>query len=1174
MKKRSVLTSVLGFLAAAVAFAGLLSAFAWVMRPDMSAEPPAYPPEEVRAAEEARATKIDPNRPLVLHRKVDYSEGESARWYPKGQSPLLDELVREGTLPPVAERVGPEPAVVEGVEGLGRYGGTWIRIGNGDNDVFGVLGHRMSAMTLVRWSPHGYPLVPHAAKGYEVSPDYRSFTFALRKGMKWSDGQPFSAVDILYWWHHEANDELLSGGVVPRVMNVAGKSGRIWMFEVVDKTGRTRPLDRTISGRPGRIEEFETVDASGRKRTIPTMLVEVAREGGSSAPADANQPPQFEIKRIDPYRLRITFPEPNGLFLAKLATYDGAFVLGSPAHYLWPYHPNIGAPKRIEEMMRARKLASPLAVYRTVKGGTNPEHPRLWPWVYRTHRPNAPYSFVRNPYYCMVDTAGNQLPYVDRAHFEVKSGEMIGVSASNGEITMQARHMRYDQYTLLMSQRRRSGYDVLHWYAGDRSTFIICPNLNRKVDPNRPETIKKHELLNEKKFRQALSLAIDRGDIIDAEFNGQTVPAQCVPGPASYFYDPAAYKSYTRHDPNEANRLLDEIGLTKRDYEGFRTFRDGSRMLLYLNTCLSGLTAVGPGQFIVDDWQKVGIRAILRVRSRRLFYTEKAAREHDLNVWGGNGEYLPILAPRYLVPIGGESNYAPAFAKWYVRGGLYGDPKSKGPGCVEPSPGHGLRRAMEIYERVNASGDPAEQRETFREVLRLAAENVWTINVCTPPPAIAVVRKGFRNVPKTAVAAWDFLTPANAGIETYYFERNADTPGAIRQIQDSIRKVTPPPDAPAAVAEADASASLVGTLIRYLFVGIGVLLAVLVAVMHPYIGRRMLIMVPTLLIISVIVFTIIQLPPGDYVTSRIMELQEAGDTAQLKEIEDLKTLFHLEDPMPVRYARWLGLVWFTTFEGKDEGLLQGNLGRSMENSRPVNQIVGDRILLTVLISLGTILFTWAIAIPTGVFSAVRQYSLWDYVLTFVGFIGMCVPSFLLALILMYLSKRVFGWEISGLFSSQYGAQPEWDWPKALDLLKHIWVPVVVLGVGGTAGMIRVMRGNLLDELKKPYVTTARAKGVRPTKLLLKYPVRMALNPFISGIGYLFPQLVSGGAIVAMVLSLPTVGPLMLQALMSEDMYLAGSMLMVLSLLGVFGTLVSDLLLLWLDPRIRFRGGTR
>jgi ABC-type dipeptide/oligopeptide/nickel transport system permease component len=286
-------------------------------------------------------------------------------------------------------------------------------------------------------------------------------------------------------------------------------------------------------------------------------------------------------------------------------------------------------------------------------------------------------------------------------------------------------------------------------------------------------------------------------------------------------------------------------------------------------------------------------------------------------------------------------------------------------------------------------------------------------------------------------------------------------------------------------------------------------------------------------------------------------------------------MFFLDDPLVTQYVRWSGLKWFTTFKVEDKGLLQGNLGRSMlGNNKPVTQIVGDRILLTVLISLGTILFTWAIAVPLGIYSAVRQYSVGDYVLTLIGFFGMCIPGFLLALILMYFSMRVLGLDVSGLFSSRYAAQPHWDWPKALDLLKHIWVPVVILGIGGTAGMLRVMRGNLLDELKKPYVTTARAKGVRPIKLLMKYPVRLALNPFISGIGGIFPALLSGGGIMAIVLSLPTIGPMMLSALMEEDLYLAGSMLMVFSLLGIFGTLVSDLLLLWVDPRIRFQGGNR
>jgi ABC-type dipeptide/oligopeptide/nickel transport system permease component len=303
-------------------------------------------------------------------------------------------------------------------------------------------------------------------------------------------------------------------------------------------------------------------------------------------------------------------------------------------------------------------------------------------------------------------------------------------------------------------------------------------------------------------------------------------------------------------------------------------------------------------------------------------------------------------------------------------------------------------------------------------------------------------------------------------------------------------------------------------------------------------------------------------------------MQASGDDVPPQDIRDLRDMFYLNDPMPVRYFRWMGFNWFLTFKDADKGLLQGNLGRSMETMLPVVDMVGDRVLLTVAISLGTMLLTWAIALPIGIYSAAKQYTIGDYVLTIIGFIGMCVPGFLLAIILMYVSQVVFGVPISGLFSAQYAAQAGWSWGKVVDLSRHIWVPIVVLGVGGTAGMIRVMRANLLDELKKPYVVTARAKGLRPVKLLLKYPVRMALNPFVSGIGHIFPRLISGGAIVAIVMSLPTVSPLMLQALMAEDMYLAGSLLMVLSLLAVIGTLVSDLLLLGLDPRIRMQGGTR
>jgi len=1108
MRVRSAATLAGGVIAAGLFFVLLLMGMAWLARPDMSFSPPPHSPEEIEAVEEARAVHIDPDNPLRVQREVDYSEGSGAKWYPKGESPILAELVREGELPPLADRVGPEPVVVEGVEGIGKYGGTWIRIANSVPDV-AIIQNRISYCNLVRWSPQGYPIVPHLAKSFKVSEDSREFVFTLRKGMKWSDGHPVTVDDIMYWWVHEANDQSVTPATaLPQVMKQRDKVGT--------------------------------------------------------------------IEKIDDYTVKFSFPEPNGLFLSLLASYPGMVMLRCPAHYLSKYHPTIGDQELIEQTMQSLNLPSALAVYNLMKQWDNPEHPRLWPWIYRTYRANPPYAFVRNPYYFMVDTEGNQLPYLDRVLFDVKSPDMLILTAANGECSMQARHIRYEEYTHLMSQRSKNNYEIYNWYPAYRSNYVISVNLNRRVDPDRPETSKKLELFNEKKFRQALSLAIDRKRIIHAEYNDQAEPAQIAPGPASYFYEPTLYRSFTEHDPETANRLLDEIGLTRHDYEGYRTFKDGSRMTLYLNVSFTGM---GPSQFLVEDWAAVGIRVIPRERSRALFSVERSAREHDLNVWTGNGEFLPLLSPGWFVPIATDANYAIGFGKWYMLGGLQGDPRAQGPGCIEPPLDHPLREALEVYEDACLVSSPEDQRRIFSRVLKIAAENVWTISICTPPPELVVVKNGFRNVPRFAVSSWLFLTPGNAGLETYFFDESLDTEGTVEQIKQSITKITPRPrSVPVAGTESSGNTPVgggrLGSLVKYAVLLILASLVVLVAVKHPYIARRLLIMIPTLLIISVIVFTIIQLPPGDYLTTRIMQLRESGDQADIQALEDLRKIFYLEDPLYLQYMRWLGLKWFFTFDADDKGLLQGQLGRSMESGQPVNDIVGDRIILTVLISLGTILFTWALAIPIGIYSAVRQYSVGDYVLTFLGFIGMCVPPFLLALVLMYVSSEFLGINVSGLFSSQYAAQAEWTWGKVVDLMEHIWVPVVVMGVASTAGMIRVMRGNLLDELKKPYVITAMAKGVRPVKLLFKYPVRLAINPFVSGIGGLFPQLVSGGAIVAMVLSLPTVGPLMLSALMSEDMYMAGSMLMVLSLLGVVGTLVSDLLLLWLDPRIRFKGGTR
>jgi peptide/nickel transport system permease protein len=329
--------------------------------------------------------------------------------------------------------------------------------------------------------------------------------------------------------------------------------------------------------------------------------------------------------------------------------------------------------------------------------------------------------------------------------------------------------------------------------------------------------------------------------------------------------------------------------------------------------------------------------------------------------------------------------------------------------------------------------------------------------------------------------------------------------------------------------------------------------------MFNYFVRRILVMVLTLVVISVFIFVIIQLPPGDFLTTYMTELQSQGEAVDPQKIAFLKTQYGLDQPLYQQYLSWAG------------GLLHGDLGFSFEYDLPVTEVVGDRLLLSLVLNFFTVLFIYIVAFPIGVYSATHQYSWGDYGLTFIGFIGLATPNFLLALVLLYLANAWFGTTIGDLMDPSYINQP-WSVAKVMSVLAHLWVPVVVIGTSGTAGMIRRLRANLLDELSKQYVVTAKAKGLPPGRALIKYPLRMALNPFVADIGNLLPQVVSGSVIVSAVMSLPTTGPMLLRALQSQDMYLAGSFLIFLALLTVVGMFLSDILLAVLDPRIRLQGG--
>jgi peptide/nickel transport system permease protein len=325
--------------------------------------------------------------------------------------------------------------------------------------------------------------------------------------------------------------------------------------------------------------------------------------------------------------------------------------------------------------------------------------------------------------------------------------------------------------------------------------------------------------------------------------------------------------------------------------------------------------------------------------------------------------------------------------------------------------------------------------------------------------------------------------------------------------------------------------------------------------MLTYIARRIVLAIFTVWAVSVLAFIIIQLPPGDYITSYIAQMAATGSIVTEQEAENLRIQYGLDQPIHVQYGKWMVMI------------AQGNFGFSMEWRRPVVGVIGDRLWLTMIVSFAALLLTWVLALPIGIYSAVRQYSLGDYAFTFIGFIGLAVPNFLLALVILYFGFVLFDAHIGGLFSVDYQDAP-WSLGKVWDMAKHLPIPALILGLAGTAQQIRIMRANLLDELRKPYVVTARAKGLSEAKVIVKYPVRVALNPFASTIGYLFPYIVSGSIIVSLVLGLPTVGPLLLKALIAQDMFLAGTIVLLLGVMTVVGTLISDIILVWIDPRIR------
>lgn len=605
---------------------------------------------------------------------VTHQIGEWSGEHNFQQAPMLDNM----GLPPVMERLPQDPMVISPPEQKGPYGGAWLRYATTDPaDIGTQIGYRITYETLLRWDPMGQKLIANLASRWEVSPDGRRFTFYMRKGVRWSDGEPFTTADIRFWYDDVLNNKELT---------------------------------------PVKPRDFRT---------------------GS----------QLEI--IDDYAFQINFTEPHGLFLQMLASsVDGFAVVSYPAHYMKNFHVNYTDKGKLEELARAKGMNYWYQLFADKNDWRNVDIPRLWPWVLQAPPPARPVVFVRNPYYWKVDPDGRQLPYIDKVNFEMLDIETINMRAINGEVGMQDRNLKFDYYPQFMEGRANRQYRVLHWIDSSGGTNNIALNLNHRDPATRT-------LFGEAKFRQALSYAIDRKALNEACYYGIGEPRQVAPPPTSPFYDEVYAKAYIEYDSARANQMLDKLGLTARDADGNRKLPTGAPLMIRIEATPAVLSA-RLIEMVAAQWTAVGVKSEVKISERQLFYKRKAALLHDAGVWWGADEQIPVIDPRWFVPISDESIYGIDYAKYFNTNGKSGS-----------KPPADMQRVLDLNKTIRETPDEAIQRQLFQQITDLNRKNLWVIGTIGQVPSIVVVKDNFRNVPDVAMAGWSFHNPANTATECY-----------------------------------------------------------------------------------------------------------------------------------------------------------------------------------------------------------------------------------------------------------------------------------------------------------------------------------------------------------------------------------------------------------------------
>jgi peptide/nickel transport system substrate-binding protein len=620
----------------------------------------------------------NPSECKGLHRVAEWPADRGRDFH---EAPMLAARTAAGQLPPVAERLPADPLVIVPPEQIGPYGGTWVRFADGLIDISAVLYGRITYEGLVRWGPAARDILPNLAERWETGDGGRSYTFWLRKGVRWSDGEPFTADDIQFWYEHVLKNADLTP-VVPR-----------------------------------HFKQNDTVMA---------------------------------FEKLDDYTVRFSFPEPQGLFLKQMASGGSYEMALYPAHYLKRFHPDFRDAAELKAEAEAAGFDLWHRLFLDRCEWRNADIPRLWAWVLKQEPPARPIVCERNPYYWKVDPEGNQLPYIDRIHFHLFDEETIQLKLMNGEATVQTRHVLPDNYPLFMEHRNnpRRPYRVLHWIRGFASWRGIF------VNQNHPDPVLRR-IFNERDFRIALSHAMNRDEINEVRFKGMGEPYQVAPIPASPYYVKEAAKAHIEYDPAKANRLLDGLGLERRDAEGIRLRPDGAPMKLTLLSMDNGQTE----SLLSDYWRDVGLDVDVKLVLRPLMTATVRSKRFDIAFWWVGDDMVPLLDPRTYFPCGDASFHALSYAVWYTSDGKRGD-----------VPTEDMQKCMEIFRKIERTVDDDEQIRLFKEIVKLNAKNLWVIGTVGELPTIFLAATNVRNVPEVGVTNWTFRSPGNAAPECWAIE--------------------------------------------------------------------------------------------------------------------------------------------------------------------------------------------------------------------------------------------------------------------------------------------------------------------------------------------------------------------------------------------------------------------